>query len=337
VRTSKSGNNPAERGKDLGDRAAQSRRQGSQQQQQQKRKQAAKQGGFRRSYLRRAYSLLDSRMEGPYRRFGGMEDQVRKAGIRLTYRVYLCGVVFTAMVVGLTAGVITVGVTELLPTSLAARVLLPFLLLVGGAGITFTIGVLYPRIRFGGRKRRIDEDLVFIVSRMSVLSASGMTIENVIKQVAQDEAKDDLVVQEFRKMVRDMNLLGMDLTQALQEERRRSPSEVFSGFLDGMISTSASGADIQGYLVKASKTLMDDKRLKTRGFSESLGVVAEMYTTVLVVMPLILIILFAVMGVIAGSLGGVSITFLIEMVVYLMVPMGGIMIMVIADGIMPRR
>jgi len=54
-------------------------------------------------------------------------------------------------------------------------------------------------------------------------------------------------------------------------------------------------------------------------------------------MPLILIILFAVMGVIAGSLGGVSITFLIEMVVYLMVPMGGIMIMVIADGIMPRR
>jgi archaellum biogenesis protein FlaJ (TadC family) len=300
-------------------------------------KQVVKQGGFTRAYWRRAYSLLDSRMEFLYKRFDKMEDQVRKAGIRLTYRVYLCGVVLTAIIVALTGTVVAVGLTEALKASLASKILLPFLLLVGGGGVTFAIGVLYPRIRFGGRKRRIDEDLVFVVSRMAVLSASGMTIEAVMKQVAHDDAPNDLVVQEFKKMVRDMNLLGMDLTQALQEERRRSPSEVFSGFLDGMIATSASGADIQGYLVKASKTLMDDKRLKTRAFSETLGVVAEMYTTILVVMPLILIILFAVMGVIAGSLGGVSITTLIELVVYGMVPMGGIMIMVIADGIMPRR
>jgi archaellum biogenesis protein FlaJ (TadC family) len=303
----------------------------------QKKKQAAKQGGFTRSYWRKAYSLLDSRMEKLYKRFDKMEDQVRKAGIRLTYRVYLCGVVFTAIIVAVTGAVIATAATEALDSSLAVKILVPFLLLVGGGGVAFAIGVLYPRIRFGGRKRRIDEDLVFVVSRMAVLTASGMTIEAVMKQVAQDDAPNDLVVQEFKKMVRDMNLLGMDLTQALQEERRRSPSDIFSGFLDGMISTSASGADIQAYLVKASKTLMDDKRLKTRSFSETLGVVAEMYTTVLVVMPLILIILFAVMGVIAGSLGGVSITLLIELVVYGMVPMGGIMIMVIADGIMPRR
>jgi archaeal flagellar protein FlaJ len=304
----------------------------------QKKKQAAKkQGGFTRSYWRKAYSLLDSRMEKLYKRFDKMEDQVRKAGIRLTYRVYLCGVVFTAIIVAVTGALIATVATEALDSSLAVKILVPFLLLVGGGGVTFAIGVLYPRIRFGGRKSRIDEGLVFVVSRMAVLTASGMTIEAVMKQVAQDDAPDDLVVQEFKKMVRDMNLLGMDLTQALQEERRRSPSEIFSGFLDGMISTSASGADIQAYLVKASKTLMDDKRLKTRSFSETLGVVAEMYTTVLVVMPLILIILFAVMGVIAGSLGGVSITLLIELVVYGMVPMGGIMIMVIADGIMPRR
>ncbi len=332
--TSKSGDSSSDRRNDLGRETKEDRR--ASEQKRRKTKQAAKQGGFSRAYWRRAYSLLDSRMEGVYRRFGKMEDQVRKAGIRLTYRVYLCGVVLTAIIVAVTAGVVSVVVTELLPFSLAVKILVPFLLLIGGGGITFAIGVLYPRIKFGGRKRKIDEDLVFVVSRMAVLSASGMTIEMVMKQVAQDDPKD-LVVQELRKMVRDMNLLGMDLTQALQEERRRSPSEVFSGFLDGMISTSASGADIQSYLVKASKTLMDDKRLKTRAFSETLGVVAEMYTTILVVMPLILIILFAVMGVIAGSLGGVSITLLIQLVVYFMVPMGGIMIMVIADGIMPRR
>ncbi len=275
-------------------------------------------------------------MEPLYKRFAKMEDQVRKAGIRLTYRVYLCGVVFTAIIVAVTAGVVATVLTELLRDSLAAKILFPLLAVVVGGGATFGIGIINPRIKFSGRKRRIDEDLVFVVSRMAVLSASGMTIEAVLKIVASDD-NNDLVTQEFRKVVRDMNLLGMDLTQALQEERRRSPSEVFGSFLDGMISTSASGADIQSYLVKASRTLMDDKRLKTRSFSETLGVVAEMYTTILVVMPLILIILFAVMGVIAGSLGGISITLLIQLVVYVMVPMGGIMIMVIADGIMPKR
>jgi len=62
-----------------------------------------------------------------------------------------------------------------------------------------------------------------------------------------------------------------------------------------------------------------------------------MYTTLLVVMPLILIILFAVMGVIVGSLGGFSINLLIELVVYVLVPFGGIMMMVLADSMMPRR
>ncbi|MDA4123629.1 MAG: type II secretion system F family protein [Thaumarchaeota archaeon] len=317
-------------------RATGGRRQGKRPAKKQGGKQAPKQGGFTRSYWRKAYALLDPRMEPLYKRFGKMEDQVRKAGIRLTYRVYLCGVVFTAIIAAVTAGVVATVLTELLRVSLVDRILFPFLGVIIGGGATFGIGIINPRIKFSGRKRRIDEDLVFVVSRMAVLSASGMTIEAVIKQVAADDS-NDLVTQEFRKIVRDMNLLGMDLTQALQEERRRSPSEVFGSFLDGMISTSASGADIQSYMVKASKTLMDDKRLKTRSFSETLGVVAEMYTTILVVMPLILIILFAVMGVIAGSLGGISITLLIQLVVYVMVPMGGIMIMVIADGIMPKR
>jgi flagellar protein FlaJ len=195
---------------------------------------------------------------------------------------------------------------------------------------------MYPRLKVGGRKRRIDEDLAFVAGRMAVLSASGMTPAAVIREVAQDNSKD-LIIQEFRRVVRDMNLLGMDLTQALTEARRRSPSVELATFFDGMISTSNSGADIQQYLVKQARTLMSDKRLKTKQFSETLGVVAEMYTTVLVVMPLILIILFAVMGVISGSLGGLSISLLIQLVVYVMVPIGGIMIMVMADGIMPKR
>ena len=256
--------------------------------------------------------------------------------MRLTYKAYVSGMVLTtliASIVGLGVGIV---VPALLHISLAGRVLLPIGLAVAGGVAAFGLEFMSPRLRLGSRKRRIDEELAYVAGQMAVLSASGMTPAKIIREISTDDS-NELIIQEFRKIVRDMNLLGMDLNQALLEAKKRTASDEFAQFLEGMISTSNSGADIQEYLVKQSKSLMNDKRLKTKQFAETLGIVAEMYTTMLVVMPLILIILFAVMGVISGSLGGISITLLIELVVYVMVPIGGAVIMVMADGIMPRR
>jgi archaellum biogenesis protein FlaJ (TadC family) len=293
-------------------------------------------GGFRRAYWRWAYFKLDPHMERVYKLLKGIEPQIRKGGTKLSYKAYVCGMMLTTAIVtgiGLVAGVV---LASLIPFPLGERIGLPFGLAIAAGFAAFGLQFLSPRLKLGSRKRKIDEELAFVVGRMAVLSASGMTPETVIREVASDDS-NELLIQEFRKIVRDMNLLGMDLTQALQEARKRSASDEFAAFLDGMISTSNSGADIQQYLIKQSKTLMNDKRLKTKQFSETLGIIAEMYTTILVVMPLILIILFAVMGVISGSLGGISITLLIELVVYVMVPIGGTVIMVMADGIMPKR
>ncbi len=293
-------------------------------------------GGFRRAYWRFSYNLLNRHMGRQYQRFSSLQDKIRMSGIRLTYEVYLCGMFLTSAIIGVAALAVGGVVLSLLHFSTVGAVGLGIFFGIAGAGVSFFIQFLIPRFRASGRKRRIDEDLAFVVSRMAVLSASGMTPEAAIRAIAEDDS-NDLIIKEFRKIVRDQTLLGMDLSHALQEARRRSPSDTFAAFLDGMIATANSGADIESYLMKQSKTLMNDKRLKVKAFSESLGVVAEMYTTLLVVMPLILIILFAVMGVIVGNLGGLSITLLIQLVVYVMIPFGGIIVLVIADSIMPRR
>jgi len=271
-----------------------------------------------------------------YKTFGSMEDRIRKSGIRITYQVYICGMVMSTIIAFVVGWGLTLGLTLIAPVSIAVRVVVPVMIGILVGTVVFGIQFMLPAMRTGSRKKRVDEELAYVVGRMAVLAASGMTPENIIKQIAEDDS-NDLLIKEFRKIVRDMSLLGMDLNHALQEARRRSASDVFAAFLDGMVSTSDSGADIDAYLLKQSKTLMNDKRLKTKQFSETLGVVAEMYTTLLVVMPLILIILFAVMGVIVGSLGGLSINLLIELVVYVLVPFGGIMMMVLADSMMPRR
>jgi flagellar protein FlaJ len=292
--------------------------------------------GLFRSFWRFAYTHLDSRMGRFYKMFGSMEDAIRRSGIRLTYRVYVCGMIFSAILAFVILFGASLVIVLVAPVSLAVRIVVPIMLGIVGGAITLGVQFIRPSLKAGGRRKRIDEELAYVVGRMAVLAASGMTPESIIKQIAEDDS-NDMLIMEFRKIVRDMSMLGMDLDRALQEARRRSASDMFSAFLDGMVSTSNSGADIDAYLLKQSKTLMNDKRLKAKQFSETLGVVAEMYTTLLVVMPLILIILFAVMGVIVGSLGGLTINLLIELVVYVLVPFGGIMMMVLADSMMPRR
>ena len=292
--------------------------------------------GLKRAYWRWAYFHLGPHLGRAYKAFTSLEPQIRKGGGRLNYHAYVCVIFLTAIIATIVGLAIGVTVSLLVRFPVGARIGLPIGLALAAGIAAFGIEFLRPRFALGSRKRQLDEELAYVASRMAVLSASGMTPEKVIREIASDDS-NELIIQEFRKIVRDMNLLGMDLTQALQEARKRSASDEFSGFLDGIVSTSNSGADIQQYLVKQSKTLMNDKRLKTKQFSETLGIIAEMYTTILVVMPLILIILFAVMGVISGSLGGISINLLIELVVYVMVPIGGIVIMVMADGIMPKR
>lgn len=292
--------------------------------------------GFGRAYWRFAYTHLNSRMGWFYKTFAGMEDKIRKSGMRLTYQVYLCGMVFATALAFVAVFGVSLAIELVVPGSVVVKAIVPIMIGIIAGILTFGIEFILPSMRAGGRRKRVDEELAYVVGRMAVLAASGMTPENIFKQIAEDDS-NDTVVKEFRRIVRDMSLLGMDLSHALQEARKRSASEMFAAFLDGMVSTSSSGADIDAYLLKQSRTLMADKRLKTKQFSETLGVVAEMYTTLLVVMPLILIILFAVMGVIVGSLGGLSINLLIELVVYVLVPFGGIMMMVLADSMMPRR
>ncbi len=297
-----------------------------------KKKRPEKTGG----YWRAAYLLLNPRLDRFTKSFQDMEGDLRRSGTQLSFRAYLAGMLLATLIAVATFGIFGLIIVLIVPTTIVAAILIPFgFALMGGSGV---LALLYlrPKLRAGTRRRRIDDELAYVTGQMAVLAAAGLTPEKIVQSISEEDSKE-VVIAEFRKMVRDMNLLGMDFTQALQEARRRSPSMAFSAFLDGMVSTSKSGADIKGYLIKSAKEMMADKRIKTKQFAETVGVIAEMYTIMLVVMPLILIILFSVMGVIAGNLGGISIAFLIQLVVYVMVPFGGVIVMIMADGIMPKR
>jgi len=182
----------------------------------------------------------------------------------------------------------------------------------------------------------LDSELSYTLGHMAVLASAGVTLGRMFHSLAEEDSKD-VVSQEAKMIVRDMSLLGMDLQHALEAGKRRFPSGACAEFLDGLISASRTGGDLKSYLLRTASSMMLEKRLKARSIGESVGMVAEMYTIILVVTPLLLLIMFAVMGIVIGSIGGFSIITLIYIITYAVVPLGGLMILIIADSTVSKE
>jgi len=293
-------------------------------------------GGTSGSFWGASYILMEPYLKRFELYFADLGPDLSRAGLRITYKAYVAGMVLASLL-GVLGGALAGFLTAVyLDTFLAFRLLMPFGFALLGGALTFSIFYFYPQFTAGSRRRKLDSQLSFTVGHMAVLASAGMTPERMFHSLAEEDSKD-VVNQEAKMVVRDMSLLGMDLEAALKAEQQRSPSERFADFLDGFISASKTGGDVRAYLLRSASSLMLDKRLKARSIGESVGFVAELYTILLVVTPLLLLIMFSVVGIISGSIGGFSVLTLIYLITYAFVPLGGLTVLVVADSTISKE
>ncbi|MDG6982858.1 MAG: type II secretion system F family protein [Nitrososphaerota archaeon] len=271
----------------------------------------------------------------PYtKRFERFFQDTRKdlmmSGLRVTFHAYVAGALFVSTIAGV-AGVLagfTFAFYDAMP--LGYVLILPIGSGILGFAGSFTAFYFLPSTRAHGRGRKLDAELPYVAGHMSVLSTAGVTPERIFDVLAREE-EGGVAAQEAKMVVRDMSTLGMDLSQAIDAEIKRSPSGTFGEFLDGFRAASNTGSDLNAYLQRSASTMMLNKRLQARAVGENVGVVAEIYTIVLVVAPLLLLIMFSVMGAIIGSIGGLDIVTVMYLIAYLFVPVGGVVSLIMAD------
>ena len=298
-----------------------------------KSKESASGGG---AYWGTSYVLLQGYTKRFDKYFADLAPQLSKAGMRVTFRAYVAGMMLATFVGALAGGLAGFLTAAYLNFFLVFRILLPFGFALLGGAIVFAAFYIRPQFAANSRGRNLDSQLSYTVGHMAVLASAGITPEQMFHSLAEEDTTD-VVNEESKMIVRDMSLLGMDLEHALEAEKKRSPSQGFSDFIDGFISASRSGGDLKQYLLRAASSLMLDKRLKARSVGESVGFVAELYTILLVVTPLLLLIMFSVIGIISGSIAGLSILTLIYLITYGVVPLGGLAVLVVADSSISRE
>lgn len=172
----------------------------------------------------------------------------------------------------------------------AVLLILPLLL-----GMSFFVAQgVYPDYRAGDRRRLIDRDLPYAVNYIAAMSSAGIVPTVLLRDLAREETYGE-VSREIAWLVRDIDLLGIDLLTAINRGIARTPSIRFQEFLQGAKTTILSGGDLKAYFASKAEQYMGENRRTQKEFLDGLGILAESYVTVVIAGPLFMIVLLSIM------------------------------------------
>ncbi len=166
-------------------------------------------------------------------------------------------------------------------------------------GLPLLAGILfysYPGAEKKALGQRIDQELPFAVIHMGSISGSGIDPVQIFKIVTMGN-EYPFAGQEFKKILNQINLYGYDLSTALRNVSLSTPSVRLAELLNGMGVTINSGGDISKFFEKRAESLLLDYRLEREKGIKSAETFMDLYISVVIATPMILLMLMVIIAV----------------------------------------
>ena len=195
--------------------------------------------------------------------------------------------------------------------------------LISGGVMSFLILTLfhtYPFQIINNKKRSIEANIPFAINHMAAIASSGVPPYIMFKLLT-DIKEYGEISRVYGEIVRNIDVFGMDTIVSIKEVADRSPSNELKQFLYSFVSTITTGGDLIRFLKNAARDALFDYRLKRERYLTTLATYADFYTAVLIAAPLFFISILSVMSMIGGQIFGMSIPTLMQMGVYILIPL----------------
>jgi len=284
-----------------------------------------------------SYKLLNDRVQFLYPKLTGLEKTLKQAMMPIPFDVYVCGMVFfslLAAIFGVATGLAISLFMNVQPVSFA--ILLPIIVGAGLGQMTFFVLQFMPAIHLKNRSSKLIEELPHFIGYMATLSTNGLSLEGIFKAISTEDT-DEEIVKDSKFITRNIHILGMDLVTAISDLIKRTPKGPYAELLEGAIITTQTGGDLKEYFLATARVQLEEKKMSLRKSTESLGVIAEMYTILLIVFPLMSIIMLSIMAIMSGDLAGFDLITLMNLLAYVLVPFFGVLILFMMDTMVPKR
>jgi flagellar protein FlaJ len=199
-------------------------------------------------------------------------------------------------------------------------------------GITFAAVLLGFRFllstRIANRKDRLDRELPFTLSELSVLASTGTSPIRLMRRMAQRD-HDPAMTAEFQKIVYKTDVQGKDLITALAETAKESPStSVRESFWD-LANMIHQGGNLDEYLRNKSDDVMKLKRLIQKEFIERLSTFLDMYVSLVLVGVLMIAVGAFLINALGSTAAGLDANELLLLLTFGLVPVAVVMTIVL--------
>ncbi len=284
-----------------------------------------------------SYKLLNEHVKFMHPKLRSLEKSIKQSMMPIPFEVYVSSMVFFSMIAGVCGmimGIIAIQFINIQPASVG--LLLPLITGLMLFGMTFGVLQIIPAFRVKNRAAKLSEEIPHFIGYMSTLATSGLTLEGIFKAIAKEETDED-IVKDARFIVRNIDILGMDLITAIKDLIHRTPVGPYSELLDGAIITVSTGGDLKEYFNATAKVQLEEKKMLLQKTTESLGSVAEIYTILLIVFPLLAVIMLSIMGIMSPSLGGFDLLTLMNILTFGVIPLSGVLMLIMMDTMVPKR
>jgi flagellar protein FlaJ len=143
--------------------------------------------------------------------------------------------------------------------------------------------------------KKINKELPYFITMVTLLSSAGIGPYFMLQRVMAMELLPT-IRQESQKMIKRIDLLGIDPLEVMRQVRTHSSSRALGEFFDGYVSTVESGGNLINYLKSKMKTVYDRHAESQKQSVVKLGALVEAYMTIQVVMLAVYIISAAVIS-----------------------------------------
>ncbi|MGA2130177.1 MAG: type II secretion system F family protein [Candidatus Pacearchaeota archaeon] len=210
-------------------------------------------------------------------------------------------------------------------TAITTRFLETFWILIVLPAIVFIFAYFYPTLEKRSLETRINEELPFAVIHMSSVSRSMIEPSKIFSIIIATGEYPHLE-KEFTKLFNDVNIYGYDLVTALRDMAFNSPSRKLSDLYNGLATTITSGGDLPEFFDKRAQTLLFDHRLETEKHAKAAETFMDIYISVVIASPMILMLLLVMMS--ASGLGLSLSTSMISLIMVLAVTLMNVLFLV---------
>ncbi len=249
-----------------------------------------------------------------------LKEALPKADIRMLLRTYLSLSYTVSFLAGIVIGLFYfIRNFFLLKNPLAYSLVMSLGAFFISALLVFGFMIIYPSSRVEERRRNIETNLPFAITHMAATASSGVPPSTMFRLLTEFKEYGE-ISKEAEKIVNNIDLFGVDIATAIREVARKSPSQAFKDFLEGIATTIDTGGDLNLFLKQQSEKAMFEYKIRREKYLQTLSTYADFYTAVLIAAPLFLVAILSVMSMIEGQIWGMNIQDLMKIGIFFIIP-----------------